>query len=60
MLARMVDLGHDLGKTGVVEGVETQAQVVLLVELNCNGAQGCFFGRPVPAAEGDIRAGLTG
>jgi EAL domain-containing protein (putative c-di-GMP-specific phosphodiesterase class I) len=34
MLARMIDLGHDLGKTSVVEGVETQAQVVLLVEFN--------------------------
>jgi diguanylate cyclase (GGDEF)-like protein len=58
MLARMIDLGHDLGKTVVVEGVETQAQVDLLLELNCDIAQGYFFGRPVPAAEWDAKASL--
>jgi EAL domain-containing protein (putative c-di-GMP-specific phosphodiesterase class I) len=57
MLARMIDLGHDLGKTVVVEGVETQAQVDLLLELNCDIAQGYFFGRPIPAADWDSRAG---
>jgi diguanylate cyclase (GGDEF)-like protein len=59
MLARMIDLGHDLGKTVVVEGVETQAQVDLLLELNCDIAQGYFFGRPIPAADWDAKAGLS-
>lgn len=60
MLGRMIDLGHDLGKTVVVEGVETQAQVDLLVELNCDIAQGYFYGRPISAVDWDIKAGLAG
>jgi EAL domain-containing protein (putative c-di-GMP-specific phosphodiesterase class I) len=56
MLARMIDLGHDLGKTVVVEGVETQAQVDLLVELNCDVAQGSYLGRPIPAADWNASA----
>jgi diguanylate cyclase (GGDEF)-like protein len=56
MLARMIDLGHDLGKNVVVEGVETQAQVELLMELSCDIAQGYLFGRPIPAADWDARA----
>jgi diguanylate cyclase (GGDEF)-like protein len=56
MLARMIDLGHDLGKNVVMEGVETQAQVELLMELNCDIAQGYFFGRPIPAADWDAKA----
>lgn len=50
MLVRMIDMGHDLGKNVVVEGVETQAQVDLLLEIKCDVAQGYFFGRPIPAA----------
>jgi EAL domain-containing protein (putative c-di-GMP-specific phosphodiesterase class I) len=44
----------------VVEGVETQAQVDLLLELNCDIAQGYFFGRPIPAADWDAKADLSG
>jgi|GEM_PF-2162548 len=51
LLASMIDLGHDLGKNVVVEGVETQAQADLLKELDCDIVQGYLFGRPAPASD---------
>jgi hypothetical protein len=34
----------------VAEGVETQAQIDLLVSLGCTTVQGFLLGRPLPAA----------
>jgi EAL domain-containing protein (putative c-di-GMP-specific phosphodiesterase class I) len=48
LLGALVELGHALGVTVVAEGVETDAQLVELRELGCDGAQGYLFSRPVP------------
>jgi diguanylate cyclase (GGDEF)-like protein len=45
----IVRLSHGLGKTVVVEGVEEQAQLAAIRNLNCDVAQGYLFSRPVPA-----------
>jgi EAL domain-containing protein (putative c-di-GMP-specific phosphodiesterase class I)/FixJ family two-component response regulator len=40
-------LGHELNMQVVAEGVESQAQLNLLRQLNCDSAQGYFFSNPV-------------
>ncbi len=44
-------LAHDLGMSVVAEGVETEAQRQLLLELGCDYAQGFLFSRPVDAED---------
>ena len=47
-IARAVtDLGHDLDMNVVAEGVETDAQRILLTSLGCDEAQGFFLGVPL-------------
>ena len=46
-----VTMGHDLGLTVVVEGVETAEVADRLRELGCDKGQGWYFGKPVPADE---------
>jgi diguanylate cyclase (GGDEF)-like protein len=47
----IVRLSHSLGKTVVVEGVEDEAQLTAVRELDGDIAQGFLFSRPVPAEE---------
>ena len=47
----IIALAHSLGMNVVAEGVETRGQLDALVALGCNGAQGFFFARPLPADE---------
>ncbi len=54
----IVDLARRLGKTTVAEGVETEAQRLLLAGMGCDVGQGYLIGRPVPAAE--IAARIAG
>ena len=42
-------MSHSLGLAVVAEGVETKAQLTLLVELGCDYVQGYYFSKPVPA-----------
>jgi EAL domain-containing protein (putative c-di-GMP-specific phosphodiesterase class I) len=42
----IIMLAHNLGLKVVAEGVETQEQVDLLKQLNCEMAQGYFYSRP--------------
>lgn len=42
----IIMLAHNLGLKVVAEGTETQAQIDLLKQLNCEMAQGYFFSRP--------------
>jgi diguanylate cyclase (GGDEF)-like protein len=44
----LVDLAHSLGKQVVAEGVETDAQCLLLRQMGCDMGQGRLFGEPVP------------
>lgn len=43
----LVGLGKDLGVTLVAEGIETEAQRELLLELGCHLGQGYLLGRPM-------------
>lgn len=45
-----VQLGHSLGLRVVAEGVETPEVATALRELDCDFAQGYYYGRPEPAA----------
>lgn len=47
----MVVMAHKLGMTVIAEGVETEAQRDLLIEIGCDYAQGYLFSRPLPMEE---------
>jgi diguanylate cyclase (GGDEF)-like protein/PAS domain S-box-containing protein len=47
----ILTLAHDLGLTVTAEGVETEDQAQALRELECDQAQGLFFGAPGPAEQ---------
>jgi diguanylate cyclase (GGDEF)-like protein len=47
----IIDLGRNLGLSVVAEGVETAAQLVELLQLNCRNAQGFLFARPITGHE---------
>jgi diguanylate cyclase len=46
-----IELAHNLGLRVVAEGVETEAALELLVDSQCDSAQGYLFSRPYPADE---------
>jgi EAL domain-containing protein (putative c-di-GMP-specific phosphodiesterase class I) len=50
-----IQLGHSLGLRVVAEGVESREIDIALRELECDFAQGYFYGRPEPA---EIAVGL--
>ncbi|MCL9759174.1 bifunctional diguanylate cyclase/phosphodiesterase [Frankia sp. AiPa1] len=47
----LVGLGHAFGLTVIAEGVETDAQAERLRRVQCDGAQGHLFARPLPPEE---------
>ncbi|HVU72320.1 MAG TPA: EAL domain-containing protein [Mycobacteriales bacterium] len=47
----VVDLGHALGMTVVAEGVEDAVQAAQLVGVGCDGLQGWYVARPMPASK---------
>jgi EAL domain-containing protein (putative c-di-GMP-specific phosphodiesterase class I) len=49
ILRSAINVGHDLGMRVVAEGIEDAATVAMLRQLGCDGGQGYFFGRPMPA-----------
>lgn len=57
MVRSTIALAHQLGMKVVAEGVEDQATLALLKELDCDVAQGWLIGRPMPAAA--LEASLT-
>jgi EAL domain-containing protein (putative c-di-GMP-specific phosphodiesterase class I) len=51
MLESSLELAQKLNIVAVAEGVENQGQWELLMDLNCQLAQGYFIARPMPAGE---------
>ncbi len=51
ILRSIVALAHELGKTVVAEGVETEEDVGLLRSIGCEHAQGFYYGEPAGARE---------
>lgn len=47
----IVSMAHALGMSVVAEGVETEEQLAILRNLDCNEVQGFYIARPVPAEE---------
>jgi diguanylate cyclase (GGDEF)-like protein/PAS domain S-box-containing protein len=48
IVASIIDLSHALGMAVVAEGVETDAQIDVLIALGCDRAQGYLFATPGP------------
>ncbi|MFZ5538093.1 MAG: putative bifunctional diguanylate cyclase/phosphodiesterase [Pseudomonadota bacterium] len=48
IVTAIVSMGHALGLKVIAEGVETEAQRRLLLELGCDEGQGFLFARPMP------------
>ncbi|XSG84570.1 MAG: EAL domain-containing protein [Methylohalobius sp. ZOD2] len=51
IVATVIGMAKTLSLQTVAEGVETKQQVMALKELDCDLAQGYYFGRPRPAKE---------
>jgi EAL domain-containing protein (putative c-di-GMP-specific phosphodiesterase class I) len=49
IVASLIKLAHDLGRTVVAEGVETKEQLAALRAAECDVAQGFYFAPPQPA-----------
>lgn len=49
IVARSIELAHDLGMTVVAECIETEDQALLLRDMGCNFGQGYLFARPMDA-----------
>lgn len=48
IISTIVGLSRALGVKTIAEGVENEAQVILLKAAGCNSAQGFLFGKPLP------------
>ncbi len=51
LVGYIIDMAHTLNLSVVAEGVESEAQVEMLHQYDCDCIQGYVFSRPVPAAE---------
>lgn len=47
----IIQLSHKLNYRVIAEGVETEQQLSILSEMNCDYVQGYYFSRPVPSEE---------
>ncbi|MDT8310589.1 MAG: EAL domain-containing protein [Methylophaga sp.] len=54
-----IAMSHGLGIKVVAEGVETDAQRLMLQDLGCDYAQGYFFSKPLPAEDITARIFLS-
>ncbi|MDX1572469.1 MAG: EAL domain-containing protein [Methylophaga sp.] len=55
----VIAMAHGLGIKVVAEGVENDAQRLLLKDMACDYAQGYFFSKPLPAEKVDAKFRLT-
>jgi diguanylate cyclase (GGDEF)-like protein len=51
VLASVIRMARELGRSVVIEGVETERDAERLVELGCEYGQGFYFSAPLPAAD---------
>jgi len=51
IIRSVITLGHELGKTIVAEGVETNEQLSWLRQSSCDVVQGFLFAKPMPSHE---------
>ena len=51
IMQAMITVGHSLGLSVLVEGVETDEQANLVTSLGCDIAQGFLYAKPMPADE---------
>ncbi len=51
IVAAIIAMSHALGKSVIAEGAETEEQIGLLKRLECDGAQGYGFARPLTAEQ---------
>jgi diguanylate cyclase (GGDEF)-like protein len=51
IIESVVSMAHLLGMATIAEGVETEAQRRILVEMGCDALQGFLFARPMPSAD---------
>lgn len=58
VISSTLELGKTLGMSVVIEGIETNAQRVKLLELGCTVGQGYFFARPMNGADLLKRLGM--
>jgi diguanylate cyclase (GGDEF)-like protein len=49
----IIDLGHNLGREVIAEGIEDVTTWELLERLGCDGAQGYFIAKPMPVTDLD-------
>ena len=49
IMEAMVTVGHSLGLSVLVEGVETDEQAQMVTDLGCDLAQGFLYAKPMPA-----------
>ena len=51
VLSSIVSLAHDLRRSVIVEGVESEAEAERMAELGCEYAQGFLFAEPLTAKD---------
>jgi len=51
LVGYIIDMAHTLNLSVIAEGVESEAQVEMLHQYDCDGIQGYVFSRPLPEAE---------
>ena len=60
IVTAIVAMARSLNLRVTAEGVESSEQGTFLTSLNCDMAQGFYFGRPMPASEFVARLGVAG
>ncbi|NSW91406.1 MAG: EAL domain-containing protein [Firmicutes bacterium] len=51
IISAIVDIAHKLNYKVTVEGVETEEQLIILKQQQCDNIQGYLFSKPLPARE---------